>query len=191
MNSRGKTLTRKSALGRLAAMQAMQLSLEDRESELSEWWSIGPDEPAWMDLPESLRAEMEQEPSPVLGAMSARYLPLITVACRARLRGATNEWISAKIFELGGYSFRVMGDIEPMEACPCCRYRTLSQRGAYEICPVCFWEDDGSSLPEQFSGPNHMTVMEGQLNFAHFGSCSKQERKYIDTDVLEKYERIP
>nr|WTB36094.1 CPCC family cysteine-rich protein [Streptomyces sp. NBC_00830] len=26
---------------------------------------------------------------------------------------------------------------------PCCRYVTLEQRGMYEICPVCFWEDDG------------------------------------------------
>ncbi|MBP8300793.1 MAG: hypothetical protein KA020_10535 [Planctomycetes bacterium] len=28
-------------------------------------------------------------------------------------------------------------------ACPCCRYLTLSERGAWCICPVCFWEDDG------------------------------------------------
>ncbi len=27
--------------------------------------------------------------------------------------------------------------------CPCCRYVTLSERGGDEICPVCFWEDDG------------------------------------------------
>jgi hypothetical protein len=27
--------------------------------------------------------------------------------------------------------------------CPCCGYRTLLERGAYDICQVCFWEDDG------------------------------------------------
>jgi hypothetical protein len=27
--------------------------------------------------------------------------------------------------------------------CPCCGQRTLSERGAYEICRVCRWEDDG------------------------------------------------
>lgn len=27
--------------------------------------------------------------------------------------------------------------------CPCCRYKTLYGRGGYEICKVCFWEDDG------------------------------------------------
>jgi len=27
-------------------------------------------------------------------------------------------------------------------SCPCCGYLTLPERGAYDICPVCFWEDD-------------------------------------------------
>ena len=27
--------------------------------------------------------------------------------------------------------------------CPCCGCLTLGERGGYEICPVCFWEDDG------------------------------------------------
>ena len=28
-------------------------------------------------------------------------------------------------------------------ACPCCLFTTLGERGGFEICPVCFWEDDG------------------------------------------------
>lgn len=27
--------------------------------------------------------------------------------------------------------------------CPCCGYSTLEDRGGYDICQVCFWEDDG------------------------------------------------
>jgi hypothetical protein len=27
--------------------------------------------------------------------------------------------------------------------CPCWHYKTLHARSAFEICPVCFWEDDG------------------------------------------------
>jgi hypothetical protein len=26
--------------------------------------------------------------------------------------------------------------------CPCCGYHTLKAKGKYDICPVCFWEDD-------------------------------------------------
>jgi hypothetical protein len=28
-------------------------------------------------------------------------------------------------------------------SCPCCGHLTLSERGGYEICPECGWEDDG------------------------------------------------
>jgi hypothetical protein len=28
-------------------------------------------------------------------------------------------------------------------ACPCCRNITLPERGGYDICVVCGWEDDG------------------------------------------------
>ena len=28
-------------------------------------------------------------------------------------------------------------------SCPCCRCWTLSERGAFEICDECGWEDDG------------------------------------------------
>ena len=27
--------------------------------------------------------------------------------------------------------------------CPCCGLPTLPSRGNYEICPICWWEDDG------------------------------------------------
>lgn len=27
--------------------------------------------------------------------------------------------------------------------CPCCGFLTLGERSNFEICPVCFWEDDG------------------------------------------------
>ncbi|WP_171099328.1 CPCC family cysteine-rich protein [Ruegeria sp. HKCCD7255] len=27
--------------------------------------------------------------------------------------------------------------------CPCCRLPTLRERGNYEICMVCWWEDNG------------------------------------------------
>ena len=37
--------------------------------------------------------------------------------------------------------------------CPCCGSRVLRERGAFEICPVCGWEDDpAQSADHGFAG---------------------------------------
>jgi hypothetical protein len=35
-------------------------------------------------------------------------------------------------------------------ACPCCGYHTLGEERQWEVCPVCWWEDD----PVQFDDPD-------------------------------------
>lgn len=51
-----------------------------------------------------------------------------------------------------------------MYACPCCGYKTLPDRGAYHLCPVCWWEDEGTE-PWEYSGPNNGTLYEAQQAF--------------------------
>jgi len=36
--------------------------------------------------------------------------------------------------------------------CPCCGYPTINGRGAFDICPLCGWEDDGQDDAER--GPS-------------------------------------
>ena len=52
----------------------------------------------------------------------------------------------------------------PMHPCPCCGYRTLPGRGDYDLCPVCWWEDEGLQ-PWEHSGPNSETLVEAQQRF--------------------------
>jgi hypothetical protein len=63
----------------------------------------------------------------------------------------------------------------PTYRCPCCRYVTLSERGAYEICPVCFWEDDGQDdhdADDVRGGPNSsLSLNSARANFETFGAC--------------------
>lgn len=44
--------------------------------------------------------------------------------------------------------------------CPCCDYFTLDSRNDYEICPICFWEDDGLEINnlDEISLPNRITL---------------------------------
>jgi hypothetical protein len=59
--------------------------------------------------------------------------------------------------------------------CPCCGYLTLSKPGTYEICPICFWEDDPSQLRLlTTSGANHISLIDGQNNFIAFGACERR-----------------
>jgi hypothetical protein len=62
--------------------------------------------------------------------------------------------------------------------CPCCRFKTLHGRGGYEICKVCFWEDDGQDdhdLDEVRGGPNgSLSLTQARLNFNQFGAYDQK-----------------
>jgi hypothetical protein len=73
-------------------------------------------------------------------------------------------------------------DDTPRQQCPCCDYVSLPERGAYLICPVCFWEDDGQDLEDLdvASGPNHgITLRQGRANFKLLGACGPGEVEHV------------
>jgi Cysteine-rich CPCC len=57
--------------------------------------------------------------------------------------------------------------------CPCCRYPTLPMRGGFEVCPVCYWEDDGQDSHDADrvrGGPNEaFSLTQARANFATTG----------------------
>lgn len=67
--------------------------------------------------------------------------------------------------------------------CPCCRNKTLMQRGEFDICPVCFWEDDGQDDDDALDvrgGPNgDLSLAEGQLNYRRFGASREQDLLHV------------
>lgn len=52
-------------------------------------------------------------------------------------------------------------------SCPVCGYLTLDERNSFDICAICFWEDDGIDDFEvnEDSGPNHMSLKESREIF--------------------------
>jgi hypothetical protein len=75
--------------------------------------------------------------------------------------------------------------------CPCCGYLTLEneQRGGFELCPVCFWEDDGVQFddPDYRGGANQVSLNEARNNYTEVGACSKEfvkdVRGPLDTEL--------
>ena len=67
--------------------------------------------------------------------------------------------------------------------CPGCGYLTLEEQspGTYEICPVCYWEDD----PVQFDDPtfpggaNVVSLEEARRNFAEHGVSDLRHKSKV------------
>lgn len=59
--------------------------------------------------------------------------------------------------------------------CPCCGYQTLDNKHEYNICPICFWEDDWwqENNPYLSGGANHVSLYIAQRNFQLFGACER------------------
>lgn len=56
--------------------------------------------------------------------------------------------------------------------CPCCGHRTLAERDAYELCPVCFWEDDPnqSRHPDSADGANNSSLVDCRQTYQQIGA---------------------
>lgn len=87
---------------------------------------------------------------------------------------------------------RVIGEAEDgkLFACPCCGYLTLEERGGYDICPVCFWEDDGQdnhNADVVLGGPNGgISLSEARKNFQEFGASDRDRLKHVRQPLPEE-----
>ncbi len=82
----------------------------------------------------------------------------------------------------------------PRHQCPCCDYVTLVERFGWDICPVCFWEDDGDYIDalDTRSPANHMTLRQGRANFKEFGACEKSMVKNVlSVSQRKRYTYLP
>lgn len=67
--------------------------------------------------------------------------------------------------------------------CPCCGCYTYKEEpnGNYDICPVCFWEDDPMAYddPEQDSSCNHVSLTQAKHNDLDFAACHPDMIQYV------------
>ena len=74
--------------------------------------------------------------------------------------------------------------------CPCCGYRTLTERGGYDICPVCFWEDDGQDdhdAAEVRGGPNYeLSLLKARENFKKIKACDAKSNASVRPPKVEE-----
>lgn len=77
---------------------------------------------------------------------------------------------------------------ESLSQCDCCDYFSIPHGNDYEICPICFWEQDALGVlePGEPSGANHgLSLREGRKNFHLLGACAAT----FKANVVAVYER--
>ncbi len=74
--------------------------------------------------------------------------------------------------------------------CPCCYWLTLDERGGFDICPVCFWEDDGQDDHDADvvrGGPNgELSLTQGRRNYARFGASARRDLGHVRSARLDE-----
>lgn len=181
-------ITREAALDLLAGHEMRARTQAERADDLfclgAENWS---DIAGWRMLDPDLRAEIERnaEVQEIMDPEHTRFDAAITLYLRDRRGRATNEYLLREVGLLDRTVTAVTGAVPDAEPCPCCGQRTIGERGSYEICPVCWWEDDGQDddrADKVYGGPNGgVSLTEARRNFLSYGIFDPTR-----TDLLER-----
>ena len=79
--------------------------------------------------------------------------------------------------------------------CPCCGYFTLDAEpvGTFEVCPVCYWEDDDvqAADPAYEGGANGVSLNEAKVNFSKYGAIKKAFVKEVRKPLPEESAAYP
>ena len=160
-------MERKAVLDIYLKKKIEEFTPEKREEELSELtfgdWS---NTEGWNLLPKEIRDSMKNDSFPE-NAEDAKYDQVLLFKFRDHCKGYTNDYLTLQT----GLEIK-SGKPADLETCPCCGLKTIEERFHYEICTVCWWEDDGqdNNTAESFSGPNSGTsLMQGRINFIKHG----------------------
>ena len=76
--------------------------------------------------------------------------------------------------------------MSPLLQCPCCDFFSLQRRGAHEICPICYWEDDGQDMDEldRISASNHISLRQARGNFERTGAADESATHLVAPEAV-------
>lgn len=169
-------MTRNNAIALLAERELQRLGADERQGIIEERWERAADIEG---LDAALRDEVESGGLPN-DFSRIEYDPLVVDALEARFGNVSNAYLTAAFGDVDGPEPSLL-------ACPCCGFRTLERRGHYDICPVCFWEDDGSDDVARYSSPNHMTLADGRRNVAEHGVYDRKHTSRVHPEARQMY----
>lgn len=180
-------MKKKQAIEIIAYNKLKELSNEERTEQLDimslEDWTDNKD---WKLLSKEIRDEF-LDGKPVENPNSEKYNQVLLIWIKHGLRSVTNNFLKNI---LGIHT--IEGEPIKLSCCPCCGSRTIEERGNFEICNVCWWEDDGQdneSADKIYGGPNYgISLTQGRNNFLKFGLYDPERKDLMNNkEPISKY----
>lgn len=157
------------AVKKYVELKLVELSKYERNEQLSimllEEWSEAAD---WHTLPKDVKDEfksdkLEHPPE------SKRYNDVLRIWIKDDLIGVSNVFLIQELSKRGVRVKEIIGEPEKLFACPCCGRKTLQEQASFDICRVCWWEDDGQDnidADKTFGGANYgITLAQARYNY--------------------------
>lgn len=135
-------------------------------------------------------AQLDEE---VVDVDAGQWIPALRRSLFWDYSTGTDKYLQTELRD-AGYLGCVVGESGlQLEACPCCGLKSISDRGAYEICQVCWWEDDGQDNQDADKfrgGPNHhQSLTTARANFLRCGLYDPDRMDLTPhAESKEKYE---
>lgn len=67
--------------------------------------------------------------------------------------------------------------------CPCCGFKTLEAPGTLQLCPVCWWEDDGQEDEDasevRLTVNGQLSLNQARSNYTDFGAAHPRFLPYV------------
>ncbi len=168
------------AIERYSRINLAKLSQRERAEQLDvmtleDWTDIE----EWALLPKEIQNEFKGGRE-ILNPELEKYDAVLMIWLKHSLRHVTNEYLCEAL-----NIDRIIGEPLEFESCPCCGYNTIEERGSYNICKLCWWEDDGQDNKNAevvLGGPNYgISLAMGRYNYLIHGLYDPNR-----TDLMEK-----
>jgi hypothetical protein len=181
-------LNRADAIRYICQFTIINLSSKEREEILLNYIDLDENDVEFYFISEDVKLNLIKDYESI-DYEDKKYDSLILEYLISSYKGILNSYILNKLHQININCLEIIGLEENLRSCPCCAYKTLDSNGEYDVCKVCFWEDDGNNDPLIYSNVNKITLGDAQSNFIEIGAYDKKALFLLEKNIIDKYAR--
>ena len=168
-------IDREQARRLLAEYEMSQLSSKQKLSLVVDYWYSFED----FSIGHELKSFLANHEAENLSEYTDFFRPIVLIGLADQYQIFNNKYLAAELKRHTQNEFQVTGnEKQALSSCSCCSFYSLSPPVDYAVCPICQWENDGTS-GEQYSAINRSTLSRYRENFLENHSKSALQAKYI------------